>query len=89
MKTLIFIATALAQPVVNEATISADAAMQVAQGALAACRQDGPQLLPNITSAAGGVPIRSGDRVVGAVGVSGTAVAASTTRSAPRRASPR
>ena len=32
----------------------------------------GPQLLPNITSAAGGVPIRSGDRVVGAVGVSGT-----------------
>ena len=32
----------------------------------------GPQLLPNLTSAAGGVPIRSGDRVVGAVGVSGT-----------------
>ena len=32
----------------------------------------GPQLLPNITTAAGGVPIRSGDMVIGAVGVSGT-----------------
>jgi uncharacterized protein GlcG (DUF336 family) len=32
----------------------------------------GPQLLPNISGAAGGVPIRSGDRVVGAVGISGT-----------------
>lgn len=32
----------------------------------------GPVLLPNITTAAGGVPIRSGDRVVGAVGISGT-----------------
>ena len=31
----------------------------------------GPVLLPNITTAAGGVPIRSGDRVVGAVGISG------------------
>ena len=35
----------------------------------------GPQLLPNITSAAGGVPIRSGDTVIGAVGVSGTPAA--------------
>ncbi|MBV9190281.1 MAG: heme-binding protein [Betaproteobacteria bacterium] len=32
----------------------------------------GPVLLPNITTAAGGVPIRAGDRVVGAVGISGT-----------------
>ena len=123
--------TASAQSVVNEPTISADAALQVASGALAQCRQDGqkvtvsvvdhagrekirlrddgasphselhafrkaytaltykmpsaeygkraaesrsigPQLLPNITTAAGGVPIRSGDRVIGAVGVSGT-----------------
>jgi uncharacterized protein GlcG (DUF336 family) len=32
----------------------------------------GPQLLPNITTAAGGVPIRSGNAVIGAVGVSGT-----------------
>jgi len=32
----------------------------------------GPVLLPNITTSAGGVPIRSGDRVVGAVGISGT-----------------
>src|SRR5689334_19984135 len=124
-------APVVAQPVVNEATISADAALQIATGALAQCRQDGqkvsisvvdhagrekvrvrddgasphselhafrkaytaltykmtssdygkrftqlPQmgavLLPNITTAAGGVPIRSGDRVLGAVGVSGT-----------------
>ena len=32
----------------------------------------GPQLLPNITTAAGGVPLRSGNAVIGAVGVSGT-----------------
>ncbi|HTM61753.1 MAG TPA: heme-binding protein [Burkholderiales bacterium] len=32
----------------------------------------GPVLLPNITTAAGGVPIHAGDRVVGAVGISGT-----------------
>ena len=32
----------------------------------------GPQLLPNITTAAGGVPIKLGAGVVGAVGVSGT-----------------
>jgi uncharacterized protein GlcG (DUF336 family) len=32
----------------------------------------GPQLLPNITTAAGGVPIRHGNAVIGAVGVSGT-----------------
>jgi uncharacterized protein GlcG (DUF336 family) len=32
----------------------------------------GPVLLPNITTAAGGVPIRSGDRVLGAIGISGT-----------------
>jgi len=32
----------------------------------------GPQLLPNITTAAGGVPIRAGDATIGAIGVSGT-----------------
>jgi uncharacterized protein GlcG (DUF336 family) len=35
-------------------------------------RAFGPVLLPNITTAAGGVPIRSGDRVLGAIGISGT-----------------
>jgi len=35
-------------------------------------RSMGPVLLPNITTAAGGLPIRSGERVIGAVGVSGT-----------------
>jgi uncharacterized protein GlcG (DUF336 family) len=32
----------------------------------------GPQLLPNITTAAGGVPIKVGGVTVGAIGVSGT-----------------
>jgi uncharacterized protein GlcG (DUF336 family) len=32
----------------------------------------GPQLLPNMTTAAGGVPIKVSDVVIGAVGVSGT-----------------
>ena len=32
----------------------------------------GPVLLPNITTAAGGVPIRQGERVLGAIGISGT-----------------
>jgi len=32
----------------------------------------GPQLLPNITTAAGGLPVRAGQTLVGAVGVSGT-----------------
>ena len=126
---------ALAAPapaqVVNEATLSADAALQVANGALAFCRASGqkvtvsvvdhagrekvrvrddgaaphsevhafrkaytaltykttsadygkrvsdgrpigPLLLPNITTAAGGVPITAGSAVIGAVGVSGT-----------------
>ena len=122
-----------AEPVVSEPTLSADAALEIVAGALAACRKEGgkvsvtlvdqsgrvkvavrddgaaphttehsmrkaytaltyrmpsadygkraaeskgaaigPQLLPNITTAAGGVPIRVGNRVVGAVGVSGT-----------------
>ncbi len=130
-------AAALAAPmagaqVVNESSISADAALEVAAAALAQCRKDGekvsvtvidaagrpkamvrddgaaphtaehsfrkaytalsykmpsadygkrakdsggaigPQLLPNITTAAGGVPIRTAGAVVGAVGVSGT-----------------
>ena len=32
----------------------------------------GPQLLPNITTAAGGMPIKIGPHLVGAIGVSGT-----------------
>ena len=32
----------------------------------------GPQLLPNITTAAGGIPIRVNNAVIGAIGVSGT-----------------
>jgi uncharacterized protein GlcG (DUF336 family) len=32
----------------------------------------GPQLLPNITTAAGGVPIKAGGATIGAIGVSGT-----------------
>src|SRR5207237_7683659 len=32
----------------------------------------GPQLLPNITTSAGGIPIRANNMVIGAVGVSGT-----------------
>jgi len=122
----------VAQTVVNEPVLSADAALQVASAALAHCRKDGqkvtvtvvdqagrakvtvrddgaaphsgehslrkaytaltyrmpsadygkraaesggaiaPQLLANITTAAGGVPIRAGNTVIGAVGVSGT-----------------
>ena len=57
----------LAGPQRARATRSSRAAqLQVASGAL------GPVLLPNITTAAGGVPIRSGERVIGAVGISGT-----------------
>src|SRR5947209_14072520 len=121
------VAPAAAQ-VVNEATLSTDAALNIASAALAQCRQDGqkvtvsvvdhagreklrmrddgaaphtevhsfrkaytalsyrmpsaeygtrvkelrnigPVLLPNITTAAGGVPIRAGERVIGAVGI--------------------
>jgi uncharacterized protein GlcG (DUF336 family) len=128
---LAFAASAAAQNVVNEATLSTDAALQVATAALAQCRGDGqkvtvsvvdhagrekirlrddgaaphtevhsfrkaytaatyrmpsaeyakrvtelrgigPVLLPNITTAAGGVPIRAGERVLGAIGISGT-----------------
>jgi uncharacterized protein GlcG (DUF336 family) len=118
---------------VNEATLSTDAALEAAAGALAQCRKDGqkvsvtvvdsagrvkvalrddgaaphtaehsmrkaytalsykmpsadygkrageakgvaigPQLLPNITTAAGGVPIKSGNTTLGAIGISGT-----------------
>jgi uncharacterized protein GlcG (DUF336 family) len=129
-------ASSVAQAVVNEPSISADAALEVAAGALAQCRKEGqkvsvtvvdatgrakamvrddgvaphaaehslrkaytaltykttsaeygkraaerggaigPLLLPNITTAAGGVPIRSGSTVIGAVGVSGTPASA-------------
>jgi uncharacterized protein GlcG (DUF336 family) len=122
----------LSQGIVPEPTLSADAALEAARGALAQCRKEGqkvsvtvvdaagrpkvairddgaaphtvehsfrkaytaltyrmpsadygkrvaeskggigPQLLANLTSAAGGVPIKSGTATVGAVGVSGT-----------------
>jgi uncharacterized protein GlcG (DUF336 family) len=124
-------APAMAQNLVNEATLSTDAALNIASAALAQCRQDGqkvtvsvvdhagrekvrvrddgaaphtethafrkaytaltykmpsaeygkrltelrgvgPVLLPNITTAAGGVPIMAGKNVVGAIGISGT-----------------
>ena len=129
----VFPAAALAQHVVNEPTLSTDAAIEAARAALAKCRADGQkvtvtvvdhagrqkvtlrddgaaphsaehsfrkaytaltyrmpsadygkrageakgiaigqQLLPNITTAAGGIPIRVGSAVVGAIGVSGT-----------------
>jgi len=122
-----------AEMVVNESTLSTDAAIEAARAALAKCRADGqkvsvtvvdhagrqkvvlrddgaaphsaehsfrkaytalsykmpsadygkrageakgiaigPQLLPNITTAAGGVPIGIGNATVGAIGVSGT-----------------
>jgi len=32
----------------------------------------GPLILPNMTTAAGGVPVKAGDATIGAVGVSGT-----------------
>jgi uncharacterized protein GlcG (DUF336 family) len=124
--------SSMSQAVVSEPSISADAALEAAAGALAQCRKEGqkvsvtvvdasgrakamvrddgvaphsaehslrkaytaltykmpsaeygkraaerpgaigPLLLPNITTAAGGVPIRSGNTVIGAVGVSGT-----------------
>jgi len=128
-----FAALAATPAMVNEATISTDAAIEAARGALAQCRQDGqkvavtvvdaagrvkaqvrddgaaphtiehsmrkaytalsykmtsadvgkraaeakganigPQLLPNMTTSAGGVPIKSGAMTLGAVGVSGT-----------------
>ena len=123
----------LAQSIVHEATLSADAALQIAEGAMLHCRKEGqkvsvtvvdatgrvkasvrddgaaphtaehslrkaytamtyrvpsadygkraaeskgaaigPQLLPNITTAAGGMPIKAGFVTIGAVGVSGT-----------------
>lgn len=126
-------ATVHAQALVNEQTLSADAALQAAAAALHQCRKDGqhvsvtvidasgrikasvrddgaaphtaehsfrkaytalsyrmpsaeygkraaqskgvaigPQLLPGITTASGGVPIKAGDATVGAIGVSGT-----------------
>lgn len=36
----------------------------------------GPQLLPNMTTSAGGIPIKSGDATIGAIGVSGTPASA-------------
>lgn len=128
---LAFAAPVAAQNTMSETTVSTDAAIQVANAALAACRADGqkvtvtvvdhagrekvrvrddgaaphtevhsfrkaytalsykmpsgeygkrvkelsslgPVLLPNMTTAAGGVPIRAGERVIGAVGISGT-----------------
>jgi uncharacterized protein GlcG (DUF336 family) len=32
----------------------------------------GPQLLPNMTTSAGGIPIKAGNATIGAIGVSGT-----------------
>ena len=48
----------------------------------------GPQLLPNITTAAGGVPIKMGNTTLGAVGISGTPGAAGGSGPRPPRACP-
>src|SRR5258708_25293238 len=50
-------------------TTSADVGKRAAEAKGAAI---GPQLLPNMTTSAGGVPIRAGDAILRAVGVSGT-----------------
>ena len=50
-------------------TTSADVGKRAAEAKGAAI---GPQLLPNMTTSAGGVPIKAGNVVLGAVGVSGT-----------------
>lgn len=83
----VFPLCATAQSVVNEPALSADGALEVATAALSYRMPSadygkraaeakgvaiGPQLLPNITTAAGGLPIRAGGAVIGAVGVSGT-----------------
>ncbi len=50
-------------------TTSAEVGKRAAEAKGAAI---GPQLLPNMTTSAGGVPIKMGNAIVGAVGVSGT-----------------
>src|SRR5258708_1749864 len=50
-------------------TTSADVGKRAAEAKGAAI---GPQLLPNMTTSAGGVPIKAGNVTLGAVGVSGT-----------------
>lgn len=134
---LMICAPSLAQSVADEKTLSADAALEIASGALQSCRKEGqktsvtvvdaagrikvsvrddgaaphsqehsfrkaytaltyritsadygkraaeskgaaigPQLLPGITTSAGGVPIKLGNSTIGAVGVSGTPMSA-------------
>jgi len=59
---LSFVATrAMAQAVVNEATLSADAAIQVATGALAQCRQDGQKVTVSVVDHAGREKVRLRD----------------------------
>jgi uncharacterized protein GlcG (DUF336 family) len=87
-----------AQPVINERTLSVDAALEIATTALANCRTHGVPVTITVidhaarvkavlrddganlhssehsfrTTAAGGLPIRAGNTVVGAIGISGT-----------------
>src|ERR1700741_3116536 len=50
-----------AQNVVNEATVSTDAALQIAQAALAQCRQDGQKVTVSVVDHAGREKIRVRD----------------------------
>jgi uncharacterized protein GlcG (DUF336 family) len=79
---------ARAEGVRAERMITLDAALEAASAAQARCRKDGFQTtvtvldragrtrvvlhLANITTAEGGLPIRAGNGVVGAIGVSGS-----------------
>ena len=77
---------ASADALISERQISTDAAIEMAQSALTynlSSREYGKNAagnpgsagtlhLANITTAAGGLPIRAGDTLVGAIGISGT-----------------
>src|ERR687896_661572 len=77
-------AVATAQAVVTERSISALAAQEAARVALEQCRKEGHRVAANfpasagalnlekIATAAGGLPIRAGNDIVGAIGVSGS-----------------
>jgi uncharacterized protein GlcG (DUF336 family) len=59
---LLFTATqSLGQAVVTEATLSTDAAIQIANGALAQCRQDGQKVTVSVVDHAGREKVRVRD----------------------------
>src|SRR5882672_11795225 len=61
MVLLAFGAPAAAQNVVNEATVSTDAALQVVSAALAQCRQDGQKVTVSVVDHAGREKVRLRD----------------------------